>query len=364
MEPHGFAKGGDTEVLVCGLAAFREAGSLTCRISRQDIMHTPTHRRCIPWATALVIGALALAPLVVEAGGDTAASEIIHVAIMEGGMDEPSLNDAKVATKIWFESIFAEEAGRVFRPDVQLYADPAAMKAALGKRAADILILGIDEFYALGGSAAFKRVFLYFRDGDVNEPYLLLTRRDGGITSLADLRGRKAILLDNIHTSLAERWLNSLLRRDGLPAVRQLAGKVVVEQKPSKCIQRVFFRNTDVCLVTEKSYRIAVELNPQLGKQLVVLAKSPPFIPSVIAVSVHPTSGVGSALERAILLAHTKQRMRQLFRLFRIERLVLQAGNELASAKALLAETGEAGADDAPAKPAAATPSLKQKDTP
>jgi len=307
---------------------------------------------------------IGLVPLVVEGGGGTAAAETIHVVIMEGGMDRASLNDAKVATKIWFESIFAEELGRVLQPKVQLYPGPAALKAAMGKNAADILILGTDELYALGGPASFDWVFLYSRDGDANEAYLLLTHRDGGITSLADLRGREVILLENYHTSLAERWLNSLLRRDGLPAVRQLARKVVADSKPSRCIQRVFFHNTDVCLVTEKSYRIVVELNPQLGKQLVVLAKSPPFVPSVIAVSVHPTSGVGPAVKRAILQAHTKQRMRQLFELFRIERLVLQTGNELASAKALLAETGEAGADGAPAKSAPAPPSLKQEDPP
>ena len=306
---------------------------------------------------------LALVGLVPLVGGGAAALETIHVAILEGGMDQASLNDAKAATKLWFESIFAEEIGRAFHLDVQQYAGPAALRAALGKKAADIVVLGTDAFYALGGPASFERVLLYLHDGDPTELYLLLTRGDTGITSLADLRGRKAILLENIRTTLAERWLNSLLRRDGLPAMRQFVGELVAERKPSRCIQRVFFRNADVCLVTKKSYKTAVELNPQLGKQLTVLAESPAFVPALVAVSVHPASRIGPALERALLLAHTKRKLQQTLEIFRVNRFVLQAGDELASAKALLAETGEAGADDGDAKPAL-VPLLKQEDAP
>jgi len=321
-------------------------------------MHTSTHRGRIPWAAALVIGVLAL---VTEAAEP--APEIIHVVIVRSSLDGPTMNDAKAATKVWMEAIFSEQGKATAQPDVQLYADRTAIKAALERKTADLVVLGTADFYALGGPATFDRVFFYSRGGKVTVRYLLLVRADSGIETLANVRGRKLIFLDSVRTDLAERWFNSRLKQDGLPVMRQLAKKVVVERKSSKCIQRVFFRNADACLVTARTYRTAVELNPQLGKQLTVLAKSPPYVPSLIAVPASYTAAVWPILERGILSAHTRPKMRQLFQVYRIDRLVRQTGGELASAKALLAETGEAGADDAPAKPAL-VPLLKQEDAP
>jgi len=297
----------------------------------------------IPWLALLAL--MAPAALVLTGRAAEPAPEIIHVGIVRGSLDGPTMNDAKAATKIWMETIFSEQGETAAQSDVQLYADRTAIKAALERKAADLAVLGTADFYALGGPATFDRVFLYSRGGKVAVRYLLLVRADSGIETLANVRGRQLVLLDSVRTDLAERWFNSRLKQDGLPVMRQLAKEVVVERKSSKCIQRVFFRNADACLVTARTYRTAVELNPQLGRQLTVLAKSPPYVPSLIAIPASYTAAVWPILERGILSAHTKPKVRQMLRVYRIDRLVRQTGDELASAKALLAETGEAGDD-------------------
>jgi len=298
-----------------------------------------TDRRRIPWLPLVAL--MAPGALVLTGGAAEPVPEIIHVGIMRSSTDGPTMNDAKAATKVWLETIASEQVGHAFQPDVQLYADRAAIKAALERKTANLLVIGTTDFYALGGPATFDRVFLYSRGGTVAERYLLLVRTDSGIEALADVRGRKLIFLDSVRTDLAERWFNSRLKQDGLPVMRQLAKEVIVERKSSKCIQRVFFRNADACLVTASTYRTAVELNPQLGKQLTVLAKSPPYVPSVIAFPADYTTATWPTLERAILSAHTKPKGQQVLRVYRIDRLVRQTGDELASAKALLVEVGE-----------------------
>ena len=336
MEARIFLGGGRRGGL--GLRSARVSCSLrlACRISRQHIMHTSTYRRYIAWVATLLVGVLALAPQAAEPESVT-----VHVGLMAGTMHGPSVTDIKVAMKLWLESIVEEQQNYVTQMDVQMHADQAAIEAALLAKTADLLVMGTDDFYALGGHAAFDRVFLYVRDGSVKERYLLLARADSGIKSLPEMRDRKLILLDNACSDLAERWLDSLLRHRGLPAVRQLTKEVVTERKPSRCIQRVFFHNTDLCLVTEKSYRIAVELNPQLGEQLITLAVSPGYVSSIIAIPTHCTAGVWPALERGLLSAHTNPKGKELLRVYRIDRMVRQTGDELASAKALLTDVGE-----------------------
>jgi len=315
----------------------------------------------IPWLILLAL--MTPVALVLTGGAAEPGPEIIRVGITQGSMDGPAVNDAKAATKVWMESIFSEQVGHAVQPEVQLYANRAAVKEALERKGADLLVMGTADFYALGGSATFDRVFLYSRGGEVAERYLLLVRADSSIESLANVRGRKLILLDSVRADLAERWLNSRLKKNGLPVVRQLAEQVLSKRKSSSCIQRVFFRNADACLVTAQAYRTAVELNPQLGRQLTVLAKSPPYVPSVIAIPANFTAAVWPTLEQGILTAHARPKGQQVLRVYRIDRLVRQSGEELASAKALLAETGEAG-DDAKKATTASHPTTTEAENP
>jgi phosphonate transport system substrate-binding protein len=44
----------------------------------------------------------------------------------------------------------------------------------------------------------------------------------------------------------------------------------------------VFFRRMDAAVVIKSSFATAVELNPQLGRELRVLATSPPVIPIIL----------------------------------------------------------------------------------
>jgi len=83
--------------------------------------------------------------------------------------------------------------------------------------------------------------------------------------------------------SLATIWLDTLLLQKGLRRAAEFCGRATFVNKATKVALPVFFRQADACLMTRRSFETMAELNPQLGKQLRVLAASPEVVPSGFA---------------------------------------------------------------------------------
>ena len=81
--------------------------------------------------------------------------------------------------------------------------------------------------------------------------------------------------------NIGRMWLDTLLRERQLPVGDTYFTEETYAAKPARIILPIFFRKADACLVLESAYQAMVELNPQIGQQLTVLAKSPGFIRTI-----------------------------------------------------------------------------------
>jgi phosphonate transport system substrate-binding protein len=119
--------------------------------------------------------------------------------------------------------------------------------------------------------------------GKITVQYILLVRQDSKIESLADLRGRTLTFHRNPRLSLAQMWLDMLLAQEGYPSCSAFAGTIKQSSKLSDVVLPVFFHATDACVVTRSGFDTMVELNPQVGRQLKVIATSMELVPFVLA---------------------------------------------------------------------------------
>ena len=134
--------------------------------------------------------------------------------------------------------------------------------------------MSTDEFLRLKAKPEF--IFLAIRKNSFTERYVILVHRNSGITDVGDLRGRKLLLYNNPRMSLASAWVAALI---GFPKTESV-GMTRIDNT-SRTVLPVFFRQADACVITSNVFEIACELNPQLQKELRVLATSPEVVSSV-----------------------------------------------------------------------------------
>ena len=189
-------------------------------------------------------------------------------------------SDVRAALKIWAQTLGAER-GIPADPVMQIFPDFGAMKAALVDRKVDAVTMMAEEYWAMRRVVPLGSVILGWSRGIATEEYLLLVHRDSPVAQLADLRGKSISFVQGSRGSLAPVWLETLLLEGNLGTAELFWGKVTNAPKLSRVVLPVFFGQATACVVTREGLRTMVELNPQVGRQLKILAESPPLIPAV-----------------------------------------------------------------------------------
>jgi phosphonate transport system substrate-binding protein len=204
------------------------------------------------------------------------------IALTANMFTEVNESEARAALKVWIMTV-AKERGIPVNPELVVYNGPAAALRAADTDQIDGYGASLEEFSALRERIAFDRIVVATRNGSFHDSYVVLVRADSGWTKLADLRGRDLLALHNPRMSMAFVWLDTVLLEEGLGRATAFFGSIENQNKPSRVALPVFFHKAAVCLMTLKSFAAMQELNPQLGKQLRVLAQSPELMSSVFA---------------------------------------------------------------------------------
>jgi phosphonate transport system substrate-binding protein len=230
-------------------------------------------------ATVAAAGATGTAAADAPAAGAERPFKIAVTASMFTTVNE---NEARAAMRVWIMTV-AKEHGIPVDPELIMYSGAeAALRAAETDRI-DAYGVTLEEFSVLSAHLAFDRMAVATRMDGFQENYVVIVRQDSGWAELADLRGRDLLVLQNPRMSMASVWLDTALLEKGLGRAAAFFGRIEEQNKPSRVALPVFFRKTAACLMTLKSFTAMQELNPQLGKQLRVLAQSPDLISSIFA---------------------------------------------------------------------------------
>ncbi|HVV74152.1 MAG TPA: PhnD/SsuA/transferrin family substrate-binding protein, partial [Verrucomicrobiae bacterium] len=165
-----------------------------------------------------------------------------------------------------------------------------------------------------------NEIFVAVNQRTFTDRYVLLVHQTSGIRQLSDLKGRKCIIPSSARMSLALPWLDTLLASQG--GAEGFLAEVRYVSKPSMAVLPVFFRQVDACLITQKAFEVSEELNPQLRKDLHVVALSPEVVPSVFFFTRGRASIAREQLEPAIVGLHETPEGQQVLTVFQCERMV------------------------------------------
>jgi ABC-type phosphate/phosphonate transport system substrate-binding protein len=237
--------------------------------------------------------------------------------------------------KVWIKTIAEHRQVRT-DPHPYIFDSVESFGEALKQGRIDVVSAPSDEFVVLEKITPMSGYYSTVVNGSFTENYVLLVRNDGPFRSLLDLRASRLVLLTHPSASLAAIWLDTELLSGGLPVAERFFADIVTTPKLNKAILPVFFGRADACLVTERGFDVAGELNPQVRKALHTLAISPALVPGLGAprASLDPNAA-NQFRDAAIHLAETPAG-KHLLNLFQCDRFVDISEADFAHTRAFL----------------------------
>jgi ABC-type phosphate/phosphonate transport system substrate-binding protein len=227
--------------------------------------------------------------------------------------------DVLAASLIWSRGVVAQ-TGFWTTVEANIFQDSTEAVASVNAGKIDLLALSTLEYLGVERTLQAEPGLVIQQSNETMTESVLLVRND--VTSLADLAGKRlAINLQSRDWDLSTVWLDVLLMEAGMPDRQKAFSAIKIVPKRSQAALALFFRQVDAAIETRSAFETAVELNPQLGKELKILATSPPFLSALICIR----NSMGRDLrqryiEKATRL-HELPQFRQTFIVMRVTRI-------------------------------------------
>jgi phosphonate transport system substrate-binding protein len=255
------------------------------------------------------------------------------VAFTAKVLTDVNAKDAMAALKIYA----AELAGRIGRmADSYVYESQDEIVRDVRAQKVDLIAMPTLDYLRMRDRVDVELALAHVRGGKKTQRYLLLTHRKNGYSQLGDLKHRKIVIPQD--DEVAALFLDTFLRQNRLGGTEGFFSLVQGKSKTSQVVLPVFFGQADACLVGDVYYRTMTEMNPQLGRDLKVMAESPEFIATLSVFR----RGLDDEIKRQSLeVARTLRdtpRGQQVLMLFKMEALAPIQEADLESLKALFRE--------------------------
>ena len=128
-----------------------------------------------------------------------------------------------------------------------------------------------------------KPVLVNQTQGSYGFVYYLVTRKDKNINHLSDLKNRKLNILARSDGQTPSLWLEKILRDNKLPVKNRFFEEITFDYKPTNILLPVFFNKLDAAVITKESFDVMCVLNPNIKKDLNILATSKTLLFGVLS---------------------------------------------------------------------------------
>jgi ABC-type phosphate/phosphonate transport system substrate-binding protein len=294
---------------------------------------SPLSRLVVVTVCALMVsGALGRSVLAAEAG-----KFHLNIGFSSRAFVNVPKEDMRIAVYILSNKVARKASDSA---ESRIYDSTSEMERDLKDHKLDIIALTPDDFLDMKGRIPLDPVMMTATEKGYEMELLLLVRKDSNIRRLKDLQKRNIVLPSKIvrNGNLYHIWLDTLLAREGLPVQNTFFSSVRESRTAFQALMPVFFHTTDACVVTGNVFDLATELNPQVGKELTVIAKTGKLAGGIIALRHDLPAPRKQKIKEALMTLQEDQGGRQLFVLFQMDRLVPYRPEYLKETEAFITE--------------------------
>ena len=298
--------------------------------------YNPAPLHATPWSSssrrhafALMLGAGGWLPgVLVAADGGVP----VRLAISESAVGDVNMNDARAAMLVWTKQL-ARDLNVVIDP--RLFNTTQEIVDRTHRGQLDAVAVNVIEYRLIADLLDSSQIVTSAGAAGL-EQYLILVKQGSGIRQLGDLKGRRLCTLKSPKMCVAPAWLFTMLEDGHYGPAEQFFGSLLTDAKFSRVVLPVFFGQTDACLTSKRGFDTMCELNPQVARDLKVLASSPPMVVDFYIFRKNFQLAVREKLITAIMSLPNSVAGRQLATLFQFENLGVRDASCLASALSVL----------------------------
>ncbi len=288
-------------------------------------------------AIALLVIVAAVAQGELSGQGKRDKDSVLTVGYSSKLFFDVDIRDAKAATKMWTDMLIRKMGNKYEKSEIHILHDSSAMDKALRMREIDILVLFSQEFIEMRDRTPIVPVYAADYGKYFYHELYLLVRNDSGLSRIADLKGKRLIIETGQKGSIPMIWLETVFAKETVPLMRESA-QIKEAMKASQAVLPVFFRQADACVVGRNSYETMVELNPQVGRELKVIATSPHYLTGVVCLRKDYYHAHKEMIDETLKALYSEPQGQQIMKLFRINRLVPFKQEYLKTTEVLLSE--------------------------
>jgi len=166
----------------------------------------------------------------------------------------------------------------------------------------------------------------------------LLVRKDSGIYSITQLKGKKLVTSKWTTGDLGGLYLETLLLENKQALPKQFFSEVLMTETSNRALVDLLFKKADATLVNENQFNIAAELNPQLRSNIKILSESEPYLIFVTALSKNTPTQEIRAIKNSLFTVHKTAKGRSVLNLLKIQGFQEVSSADLDNVRVLIAK--------------------------
>ncbi|TKB25526.1 phosphate/phosphite/phosphonate ABC transporter substrate-binding protein [Desulfopila sp. IMCC35006] len=265
------------------------------------------------------------------------SADQIRLGISSKAFSNVPKTDMKIATGVLASKVASKTFGTV---ESRIYDSPMDIERDLQANKLDVLAMTPDDFIRLRSRVSIEPALVTVAGNSHEVELVFLVRKDSGFNSVADLHGRNIALpsLDVQYGAVYHTWAEALVMKEGAASLDGFFSSVNETTSSSQTIMPVFFRKTAGCVISRHAFLVASELNPQLSRDLKVVAQIGGLVGGLIVFRKDLSEENKEKTREALLDLDQDQEGRQLLMLFHLNSLTPFRSEYMKMTEALYAE--------------------------
>jgi phosphonate transport system substrate-binding protein len=248
-------------------------------------------------------------------------SSSLRIGFTGSAFQDVTNTDIKAAVSVLIQKVAWKHFGKA---ESRFYETLPEMATDLKKGKIDVLATPADEYMELRKHLPIDPLLITVSDNGSELELLLLVRKDSGIRSIRELKGRTIVMpLRNPRClNMYMAWINTLLMEQGSKGLDTFFSSVKETRTASKVVMPVFFRQADACIATRQVFDMTAEMNPQISRELTIISRKGKLAQGVIAIDRRLSEEYREKIRQAFLSLHKTPEGEQLLMLFKVRKLV------------------------------------------